>query len=146
MFLFQISEDLEKVKQEMEEKGSSMSDGGDGCCDRFVFSDMQLNFILTNRPVFAHQLRWWRSSRVWRSWSRRSFRWTWGSAWWSTRCCRPNSKRSPTWRATCTPPWSPSRPPPSSRLIMSSHTWAETKTLLLFLLVPNSTQRNDVEP
>lgn len=27
-FVFQISEDLEKVKQEMEEKGSSMSDGG----------------------------------------------------------------------------------------------------------------------
>lgn len=27
--LFQISEELEKVKQEMEEKGSSMSDGGE---------------------------------------------------------------------------------------------------------------------
>lgn len=26
--VFQISEDLDKVKQEMEEKGSSMSDGG----------------------------------------------------------------------------------------------------------------------
>lgn len=28
MFVPQISEELEKVKQEMEEKGSSMSDGG----------------------------------------------------------------------------------------------------------------------
>lgn len=28
-FVFQISEDLEKVKQEMEEKGSSMTDGGE---------------------------------------------------------------------------------------------------------------------
>lgn len=28
MFVLQISEELEKVKQEMEEKGSSMSDGG----------------------------------------------------------------------------------------------------------------------
>lgn len=27
--VFQISEELEKVKQEMEEKGSSMSDGGE---------------------------------------------------------------------------------------------------------------------
>lgn len=27
-FLLQISEELEKVKQEMEQKGSSMSDGG----------------------------------------------------------------------------------------------------------------------
>ncbi len=26
--VFQVSEELEKVKQEMEEKGSSMSDGG----------------------------------------------------------------------------------------------------------------------
>lgn len=26
---FQISEELEKVKQEMEDKGSSMSDGGE---------------------------------------------------------------------------------------------------------------------
>lgn len=28
IFMLQISEELEKVKQEMEEKGSSMSDGG----------------------------------------------------------------------------------------------------------------------
>lgn len=27
--MFQISEELEKVKQEMEEKGSSMTDGGE---------------------------------------------------------------------------------------------------------------------
>lgn len=65
MFLsvFQISEELEKVKQEMEEKGSSMSDGGetdDLILSLFsVFEDMNCVFLVFFKVRLSHYYSVW---------------------------------------------------------------------------------------
>ncbi len=117
LFLLQISEELEKVKQEMEEKGSSMSDGGktaQGKHSKPSFKPLMKQFVCVSCSFcllmcFVLQLRWWRSVRVWPSWSRRLSRWMFGWEWWSTRYCKPNSERKTTWPETCMlhTPWSP---------------------------------------
>lgn len=109
LFLLQISEELEKVKQEMEEKGSSMSDGGKPHTHNKPSFMLYVSYSFYLFVCFVLQLQWWRSVRVWPSWSRRLSRWMFGWEWWSTLYYKPNSEKKTTWPETCTlhTSWSP---------------------------------------
>lgn len=64
IFVLQISEELEKVKQEMEEKGSSMSDGGNPHAQQTLFHPLLLvqfvyvSWSLCLSMCFVMQLQW----------------------------------------------------------------------------------------
>lgn len=56
--VLQVSEELEKVKQEMEEKGSSMSDGGEAQLSLYIHVVLFLLVAKQPEPLPSPQHRW----------------------------------------------------------------------------------------